>query len=102
MKPVTESWDRRSGSDFSSISKSGTFPRVDCSYQAFSLDRFYGGDERNSASSFLNISREYFRYEARRNFLIEAAFFLVLVAILALTFVIVALIIIHFLQLPAA
>jgi hypothetical protein len=102
MKPVTEIWDRRSGSDFSSISKSSKFPRVDCNYQAFSLDRFYGGADRNSGSSFLNISREYFRYEARRNFLAEAAFFLVLMAILALTFVNGALIIIHFLQLPAA
>jgi hypothetical protein len=101
MKPVAESWDRRSGSDFSSISKPSTFPKVDCNYQTFSLDRFYGGEDRNSGSSFLDISREYFRFEARRNFLAEAAFFLVLVAILALTFVSGALTIIHFLQLPA-
>ncbi len=102
MKPIAERLGCRSGHDFSSISKPTKFPRLDCNYQAFSLDRFYGGAERNRASSFLNISREYFRYEARRNFLAEAAFFLVLTAILALTFISGALVIIHFLQLPAA
>ena len=39
---------------------------------------------------------------SRRSFLAEAAFFLALVAILALTFVSGALVIIHFLQLPQA
>jgi hypothetical protein len=102
MKPIAERFGRRSGGYFSLISKRATFPNVDCNYQAFSLDPYYGGADRNRASSFLNISREYFRYEARRNFLVEAAFFLVLTAVLALTFISGALVIIHFLQLPAA
>ena len=102
MKPIAETFGGRSGSDFSSISKPTTFPKVDCNYQAFSLDRYHGGEDRNRASSFLNISREYFRYEARQNFLVEAAFFLVLTAVLVLTFISGALVIIHFLQLPAA
>lgn len=102
MKPIAERLGRPSRNDFSSTSKRPTFLRVDCNFQEFSLDRFYGGEDRNRASSFLNISREYFRYEARRNFLAEAAVFLVLMAILALTFVSGALVIIHFLQLPAA
>src|SRR5215813_2564918 len=78
------------------------FPVTDCNYQAFSLHRYYGGRSENSGASFLNISREYFRYEARRNFLAEAAFFLVFVAILALTFISGAMVIIHFLNLPEA
>ena len=102
MKPIAERFGRRNGNDFPLISKRTTFPKVDCNYQAFSLDRYHGGEDRNRASSFLNISREYFRYEARQNFLVEAAFFLVLTAVLALTFISGALVIIHFLQLPAA
>jgi hypothetical protein len=102
MKSIAERLGRRSRSDFSLISKRTNFPTIDCNYQAFSLDRYHGGADRNHASSFLNISREYFRYEARRNFLAEAAFFLVLTAMLALTFISGALVIIHFLQLPAA
>ena len=64
------------------------FPLTDCNYQAYSFHRYYRGPERNPNASFLNISREYFRCEARRGFLAEAAYFLVLVAVLALTFVI--------------
>ncbi len=78
------------------------FPIIDCNYQAFSLDRHFGGSSPNSDSSFLNISREYFRYEARWNFLAEAAYFLVFAAILALTLVSGAIVIIHFLNLPEA
>ncbi len=52
------------------------FPITDYSYQTFSLDRSHGGPIGNSRPSFLNISREYFGYEARRNFLAESAFFL--------------------------
>ena len=79
------------------------FPNTDCAYQApFSLDRFHGGPAEDPGASFLNISREYFRYEARRNFLAEGAFFLAIVAILAVMFISGALAIIHFLHLPAA
>ena len=78
------------------------FPIIDCNYQALPIDRHYGGSSPNSDSSFLNISREYFRYEARRNFVAEAAFFLVFAAILALTFISGAMVIIHFLNLPEA
>ena len=56
----------------------------------------------SSQPSFLNISREYFRSEARRNFLAEVAFFLAIAAILAATFISGARAIIHFLHLPVA
>lgn len=82
--------------------KGATFPAIDCNYQSFSLDRYYGGSTGSSPASFLNISRDYFRREARRNFIAEIALFLILGAILIATFIEGARVIIHFLQLPPA
>jgi hypothetical protein len=101
MKPSSEANDYRKCGNFPSRRRT-KFPIADCNFQAFSLDRYHGGPAGGPAASFLNISREYFRYEARRNFLAEGAFFLAIVAILALTFISGALAIIHFLHLPAA
>src|SRR5437764_12404619 len=78
------------------------FPIIDCNYQTFSLDRYRGGPIGSAHPSFLNISREYFRRAARRHFLSEIAFFLILAAILAIAFVSGARAIIHFLNLPEA
>lgn len=78
------------------------FPVTDSNFQAFSLNRYHGGSAGSPAASFLNISREYFRYEARRIFFAEVAFFLIIAAILAVTFISGALAIIRFLHLPAA
>jgi hypothetical protein len=78
------------------------FPITDCNYQAFSLDHYYGGPEQNPHPSFLNISREYFRYEARWSFLAEAVYFLVLAGILAVTLVTGAIVIVQFLNLLEA
>jgi hypothetical protein len=77
------------------------FPRIDCNFQIFAHDRFYGGYGCSPGSSFLNISRDYFRYEVRRNFIAEGVFFIALMAVLALAIVVGAVAIIHFLQLPA-
>jgi hypothetical protein len=97
MKPNSERKENQRGRN------SGTrFPIIDCNFKAFPLDRYYGGSTGSSQPSFLNISREYFRSEARRNFLAEVAFFLVIAAILAATFISGASAIIHFLHLPAA
>ena len=86
-----------------SVETPAVFPITDCNYQAFPLDRFNdGGSESDDEPSFRNISREYFRYEARRNFVAEGIFFLAIMAILAATFISGALIIVHFLQLPEA
>ena len=100
MKPIAEKIEGRSGSGVSSDRRQ--LPFVDWNYQAFSLDRSYGGSADNSSKSFLNISRDYFRREARRNLLAEIAFFLVLAAIWAGAFVEGARAIIHFLHLPTA
>jgi len=101
MKPNSEIGEYRRRK-YCQLEKKPGFPRTDYEYQAFSLDRFRGGFQPDRRPSFLNISRDYFRYEARRNFLVEGAFFLALVVILVLTFISGALVIIHFLQLPEA
>jgi hypothetical protein len=102
MKPTPEQTDNCKDRNSSRRRTRGRFPVIDCNFQAFSLDRSYGGSTGSSQPSFLNISREYFRYEARRNFLAEIAFFLVIATILAATFISGARAIIHFLHLPTA
>jgi hypothetical protein len=99
MKPVAHRIDRQGDCDFSSGRR---FPLIEFNYQTFSLDRFNGGSGRSSPRSFFDISRDYFQREARRNSLAEVAFFLVMVAILAASFIEGARAIIHFLQLPPA
>ncbi|HUE40470.1 MAG TPA: hypothetical protein VMO75_00935 [Chthoniobacterales bacterium] len=102
MKPIVQTTDRGGDRDSFSIRQQQRFPLVQCNYQTFSRDRFPGGSAGNSPGSFLNISRDYFRREARRNFLAEAAFFLIIGAILLGAFIEGARAIIHFLRLPPA
>jgi hypothetical protein len=94
MKPTAANTRRRESN--------AIFPYVDCNYQSFSLDRYHGGSAGKAPASFLNISRDYFRHEARRNFLAEVAFFLVMGAVLAGALFEGARVIIHFLLLPPA
>src|SRR5467141_5353113 len=101
MKPSSEGTVAR-GRNFLERRTGARFPVTNYNFQVFSLDRYYGGSTGSSQPSFLNISREYFRHEARRNFLAEGAFFLAIAAILAVTFITGASAIIHFLHLPAA
>jgi hypothetical protein len=102
MKPSSEGNDRRRDGNFFSRLRGSRFPVTDCNFQVSPVNRYYGGSTGSSRPSFLNISREYFRSEARRNFLAEVAFFLAIAAILAATFISGACAIIHFLHLPAA
>lgn len=101
MKPIAESTDRR-GHGAGLSNRRRTFPRVDFSYQSFSLDRFNGGSGGKTPNSFFDISRDYFQREARRNFRVEVIFFLILAAILAGPFIQGARFIIHFLHLLTA
>jgi len=98
MKPRSQDF-RKEGCSFRRPTR---FPIIECNFQIFSLDRFHGDSTGQPVPSFLNISRSYFRYEVRRNFLAEAVFFLAIAAILVATFVSGAIAIIHFLELPAA
>ena len=102
MKPNSERHDDRRDRNFRSRRTGLRLPFTDCDFQASPLDRYYGGSTGSSRPSFLNISREYFRSEARRNFLAEIAFFVAIAAILVTTFISGARAIIHFLHLPAA
>jgi hypothetical protein len=102
MKPIAQWIDRRGSEDFPSRrQRCRCFPLIESNYQTFSLDRFFGGSN-GSPPSFLNISRDYFQREARRNFVAEVAFFLVMVAILAGALIELARAIIPLLQLPPA
>src|SRR5256714_12122506 len=101
MKPNSEGKISR-GRNFLQRRSGFRFPITDCNFQPSPLDRYHGGSTGSSQPSFLNISREYFRSEARRNSLAEAAFFLAIAVILAATFISDARAIIHFLHLPAA
>jgi hypothetical protein len=102
MKPSCERNASQKGGNLCRKRTEPRFPVTDCNFQVFSLDRYHGGSTGSSKPSFLNISREYFRYEAPRNFVAEVAFFLAIAAILAATFIVGASAIIHFLNLPAA
>ena len=100
MKPVAQRMDRRSEDDFSLGRR---FPLTDFNYQSFPLDRFRGdwhGDDRSD--SFFDISRNYFAREARRHFVAEVAFFIVMAAILVGALIELVRAIIPFLQLPSA
>lgn len=99
MKPVAQRIDRQSDGEFSSGCR---FPLIDFNYQSFSLDRFNGGSGDKPTNSFFDISRDYFQREARRNFLAEVAFFLVLTGVLVGAVIEVARLVIHFLQLLSA
>ena len=99
MKPSSEKEDVRT----TLFPRRTRLPIIDYHYQTFSLDRYRGGGSTGSSpASFLNISREYFQHEARRNFLVEVIFFVLIAAILAVTFISDARAIVHFLHLPAA
>src|SRR5438046_9970104 len=102
MKPSCERNTGRRGRNLCRRRTDPRFPVTDCDFQVFSLDRYYGGSTGSSQPSFLNISREYFRYEARRNFRVEVAFFLAIAAILVATLLTGACSIVHFLHLPRA
>lgn len=101
MKPSSEANEGRRGTDTDRSRGGMRFLIIDCHFQVFSLDRYRGGTG-SSPSSFLNISREYFRREARRNFLAEAAFFLIIAAILSGALISGWRAISHFLHLPTA
>src|SRR5438270_14021765 len=101
MKPIAQFTPRRPAGRYLS-SRVRKFPLIEFNYQAFSLERFKGDSGGKPPNSFFDISRDYFQHEARRNFMAEVAFFLVLAAILAGTFIEGARVIIHFLHLPPA
>jgi hypothetical protein len=81
MKPRSSSDRSRNGSDRSAR----RFPITDCDYQAPSyIDRSGGHCANVPTPSFRNISRDYFRSEARYTYAGEAAFFALITVTAAL------------------
>jgi len=61
------------------VGKHNRFPLTDCNYRPMTLDGFRGRCVTTRAPRFWNISRQYFENEARRDFLVEAVCFAVVV-----------------------
>jgi hypothetical protein len=81
MKPSSTPNRSRNGSDRSAR----RFPITDCDYQAPSyIDRSGGHCANVPSPSFRNISRDYFRNEARYTFASEAALFVLITITAAL------------------
>jgi hypothetical protein len=78
MKPTshTAGKNRRFGVNQTGANK---FPVTDSTYQSLKLDGFRGGCIHTCEPSFLRISDDYFKNEARRSFVTEAAFFALMV-----------------------
>jgi hypothetical protein len=51
------------------------FPITDVEYQSVRLDGYRGNCANKRLPSFRNISKDYFKNEARRSFVTEATFF---------------------------
>jgi hypothetical protein len=78
------------------------FPLTDCNYQQVVFGRYSGGHAGRSKASFLTISRDYFRSEARWSYFAEVFFFTLIIATAGGAVIYGARVIIHFLGLPAA
>ena len=76
MKPTVEQNDLSKRTD---AARENAFPSIDCNYQTVALPSYRGGCLRPRFSSFRNISGEYFRIEARNEFRLEAAAFVVII-----------------------
>lgn len=84
MKPTFETIDQSTNHDSFALRADRRFPLTDCHYHSVAL----GGHNHNCAQagvpSFRNISREYFKNEARNSFVGEAMFFAMIVLTAAL------------------
>jgi hypothetical protein len=61
------------------VGKSSKFPLIDCNYRPMTLDGYRGRCIRTEAPRFRNISAQYFRKEARHDFVVEAVCFAIFV-----------------------
>jgi hypothetical protein len=80
MKPTSRTAGNRSWTGDNQIIPRG-FPVIDSAYQAISLEEYRGGCADTRHPSFRNISNGYFKSEARRSFITEAAFFVSIVIV---------------------
>ena len=61
------------------VPKNNRSPLIDCNYRPMTLDEFRGRCVATRTPGFWNISGQYFRNEARRDFLAEAVCFAIVV-----------------------
>jgi len=101
MKPTPSKIDNNQhGDSFVGRAAPGRFPLTDYNYQVAARGPYDGGHAGRSKSSFLSISRNYFRREARWSFAGEIFFFALVIATVAVAFIIGTSAIVHFLRLP--
>jgi hypothetical protein len=99
MKPISTSNEARNRREWIAH----RFPITDCNYHAPSYGDLSGGHwARAPKPSFLNISRDYFRKEARHSFSMEALLFAVITATAAVPLVNAARVFVHFVRSLAA
>jgi len=67
--------------------KSKRFPLTDCNYRPMTLDEYQGRCVKTGTPRFWNISSQYFKNEARHDFLIEAVCFAVIIITAAMPLV---------------
>jgi hypothetical protein len=61
------------------IGKKNKFPLIDCNYRPMTLDGYRGRCVRTGTPRFRNISAQYFKSEARHDFLVEAIWFVLII-----------------------
>jgi hypothetical protein len=77
MKPTVRTIDQSKKRDSFAPRSDRRFPSTDCNYHTVALGPFNGA--RSVKSSFRNISNDYFKSEARHDFMAEASFFAAIV-----------------------
>jgi len=79
MKPTSHSIGRNDAA--ANEIRLARFPVTDFAYQSVSLDDYRGGCANVRPQSFRSISNDYFKTEARKSFVTEAALFAMMVVI---------------------
>src|SRR5438046_6464309 len=80
MKPRVETKRASKRADSFAGRRGPAAPVLDWSYQQSVFDRWSGGHAGRSKASFLTISRDYFRAEARWSYIAEVFFFALMLA----------------------
>lgn len=75
MKPTFDTTRQSKRADSFERRRAPAAPALDWSYQHSVFGRWSGGHAGRSKASFLTISREYFRAEARWSYIAEVFFF---------------------------
>ena len=100
MKPRFEAGRNGKRGDSFPTRRRRFFPLTDCNYQQIVFGRWSGGHAGRSKASFLTISRDYFRAEARWSYIAEVFFFVLMVATAGSAVIYGAWVIIRLLGLP--